>query len=278
MKKILLLTFTLSTLSLNAQQETIFYKEKRVPAKSKKKNSKYTARVELGEAALPENDPDSLYVDVRRRVDSIRRKIEERKKYDFVLEDIPEYKFTTVLRVGKNKSLYYPQERVQNDTISKQVTTDTGEVISKYIINFYNSEVIYKDLDQMKKTSSIRVYIFDLQRRSFLIEEAIIKPNWVLTKEKKNIDKYTCYKATLQKQDTFVEAWYTREIKISEGPMGYWGLPGLILELKEGKKQVEFDKISYLSDPVPIIPPTEGEKVSRQELLALPSKLFNEDN
>lgn len=277
MKKIILLVIALSAIPSKAQQLTVFYKEKRIPAKSEKNNSKYMARVELGEAALPENDPDSLYVDVRRRVDSIRKKIKERKKYDFVLEDIPEYKFTTVLRVEGNKSLYYPQEKVQNDTVSKEVTTGSGEVIRKSIINYYDSEIVYKDLDQMIKTSSIRVHIFDLRRRSFLIKEPIIKPNWVLIDEKKNIDKYTCYKATLKKRDTLVEAWYTKEISINEGPMGYWGLPGLILEVKEGKKHIEFDKISYSSDPIPIIPPTEGQQISRQELIDLPAKLFNEN-
>ncbi|AXT60304.1 GLPGLI family protein [Aquimarina sp. AD10] len=278
MKKILPLIIALVALSSNAQQLTVFYKEKRVPAKSKKKNSMYMGRVELSEMALPENDPDSLYVEARRSFDSIRKKMEEYKKYDFVLEDIPEYRFTTVLRIDKNRSLYYPQEKVQNDTISKQVTTSSGEVIKKFIINFYNSEIVYKDLDRMNKTSAIRAYVFDFRRRSFLIEEAIIKPNWVLTKDRKKIGKYVCYKATLQKQDTLIEAWYTKMIDKNEGPMGYWGLPGLILELKEGKKHVEFDRISYLSDSIPIIPPSEGDKVSRQEFIDLPSKLFFEDN
>lgn len=278
MKRYLVPFLILFTISSYAQQVTVFYKEKRIPAKSKRKNSEFKGRVELAKAALPENDPDSLYVDVRRRVDSMRKEMDELRKYDFILEDIPNYKFTTILRVDKDKSLYYPQEKVQNDTVSKKVITPSGYLIEKYIINFYNSEIVYRDLDQMKKTSAMRVYVFDFKRRSFLIEEAVIKPNWVITKEKKNIGKYACRKATLQKEDTTVEVWFTEDIKINEGPMGYWGLPGLILELKEGNKSVEFDKISYLSDSIPMVPPADGKKVTRQEFIELPAELFFSDD
>ncbi len=278
MKKSILIIISLFTMSSYSQQITVFYKEKRVPAKSKKNNSAFMGRIELMEVMLPENDPDSLYADARRRIDSIKRKIDELRTYDFVLDDIPEYRFTTVLRVDGNKSLYYPQEKVQNDTVSKKLTTPSGQVIEKYIINFYDSEIIYKDLDQMKKNSELRVYVFDFKRRSFLIEDPIITPNWIITKEKKNIANYTCYRATLQKGDALIEAWFTKEIQINEGPMGYWGLPGLILEMTEGKKHVIFDRISYLSDTITLQPPTEGKKISRQEFIELPAKLFYSDN
>ncbi len=61
---------------------------------------------------------------------------------------------------------------------------------------------------------------------------------WVLQNETKKIDGYTCYKATVSRvlyteNEHTVEAWYTPEIPIPFGPIGYGGLPGLILQLTQ---------------------------------------------
>ncbi len=278
MREIVYLVIAMSTLCSNAQQFTVFYKDKRTAAKSKKKQSGFITSVSLSESALPENDPDSLYVDVRRRVDSLKKIIVESEKYDFDLENIPEYEYTTVLKIDGRRSLYYPQEKVNNDTVMKQVTTKSGHVISKGLINYYDSEIVYIDLELMKKISSLRVYIFDYRMRSFLIDENMKQQDWEITNEHKKIDRYVCHKAILRNSDIPVEAWYTTEIPIKHGPRGYWGLPGLIVELKEGKKLLRFDKISFFSDTISIKPPTEGTQISREKFLDLPSKLFYEDN
>ncbi|WP_240614833.1 GLPGLI family protein [Polaribacter filamentus] len=69
---------------------------------------------------------------------------------------------------------------------------------------------------------------------------------------------YTCYKATYTKEienttmsivngetkevknkETIVTtAWYTTQIAISNGPKDYQGLPGLILEINDGKNTI----------------------------------------
>ncbi len=159
----------------------------------------------------------------------------------------------------------------------KQITTESGRTISKRLINYYDSEVIYTDHKLLKKISSLKVYIFDFRSRSFLINENLKQPDWEITKERRKIYRYTCNKAILRNSDIPVEVWYTNEIPVEYGPRGYWGLPGLILELKEGKKQLRFDKISFFTDSLSIKPPIEGTKISREEFLALPSKLFFED-
>lgn len=67
--------------------------------------------------------------------------------------------------------------------------------------------------------------------------------NWLLTKEMKIIEGFTCFKATgnrniyKRKTDETVKkpviAWYCPEINVSTGPSGYGALPGLIMELSE---------------------------------------------
>jgi len=110
-----------------------------------------------------------------------------------------------------------------------------------------------------------------------LIEEKLGIQDWLLTKETKQISKYQCYEAILNSEEQEVTAWYTTKIKANAGPKGYHGLPGLILELKEGRRTIRFDRIQLFSaENTEITPPTEGEKITRQELRDLPAKLFGQ--
>lgn len=63
-----------------------------------------------------------------------------------------------------------------------------------------------------------------------------------------------------------VEAWYTPEIPVSHGPDNYWGLPGLILELADGK--VIYLRIRVVlkpEDEVDIKKPNRGKKINREK-------------
>lgn len=117
--------------------------------------------------------------------------------------------------------------------------------------------------------------------QEFLI--AITPYEWKLTQEKKQIGKYTCYKATTRK---FVEgrngkierkviAWYTNEIPFNYGPKNYNGLPGLILELREDILLIKASKISLNSKKKKVIKkPTKGEKVTLKEYNAIVKEMY----
>ena len=63
-----------------------------------------------------------------------------------------------------------------------------------------------------------------------------------------------------------VTAWYTPEIPVNQGPEGYWGLPGLILEVNDGKTTILCSKIVLNSkDKVEIKPSNNGKVVSQKE-------------
>jgi GLPGLI family protein len=74
---------------------------------------------------------------------------------------------------------------------------------------------------------------------NYLVSRKLNK-DWKLVNETKLIDKYTCYKATTievvqNPKGNFekdIIAWYCPELPFSFGPLGYGGLPGLILELQ----------------------------------------------
>ena len=63
-----------------------------------------------------------------------------------------------------------------------------------------------------------------------------------------------------------ITAWYTPEIPVSQGPEGYWGLPGLILEVNDGKTTILCSKIVLNPKDKPDIKaPSNGKEVSQKE-------------
>ena len=63
-----------------------------------------------------------------------------------------------------------------------------------------------------------------------------------------------------------ITAWYTPEIPVSQGPEGYWGLPGLILEVNDGKTITLCSKVIMNSkDRVDIKASTKGKVISQKD-------------
>ncbi|HSD14669.1 MAG TPA: GLPGLI family protein [Flavobacterium sp.] len=63
-----------------------------------------------------------------------------------------------------------------------------------------------------------------------------------------------------------ITAWYCPEIPINQGPEGYWGLPGLILEVNDGKTVIMCSKLVMNSkDKVEIKAPKGGKVVKQKE-------------
>ena len=67
-------------------------------------------------------------------------------------------------------------------------------------------------------------------------------------------------------KEVVVTAWYTPEIPVNQGPEGYWGLPGLILEVNDGKTVILCSKIVLNpKEKVEIKAVSKGKVVSQKE-------------
>lgn len=61
-------------------------------------------------------------------------------------------------------------------------------------------------------------------------------------------------------------AWYTTEIPVSQGPEGYWGLPGLILEVNDGRTTILCSKlVMNPKEKADIKAPTNGKEISQKD-------------
>ncbi|GAB4240550.1 MAG: GLPGLI family protein [Ekhidna sp.] len=126
----------------------------------------------------------------------------------------------------------------------------------------------------------------DIFGKKFLIEDELPAFTWKITGETKKIGDYNATKAVfmrISEQTTFslndseqtsqtimdttvVVAWFTSEIPVPLGPANSWGLPGLILELKDGNFTYLCTKIELNPDtPVSIVKPDKGKRVTREE-------------
>ncbi|TMM32344.1 GLPGLI family protein [Polaribacter aestuariivivens] len=147
--------------------------------------------------------------------------------------------------------------------------------------------------------------------KKFLITDTMEVPKWELGTETKQIGNYICYNATLtkdvdpldfsnfgrrrnnnkedEKKDSTntanteevnkitITAWYTPQLPVSNGPGEYWGLPGLILEVNEGRTTILCTEIVINpEDKIEIEQPTKGEEVSREEYVEIITKKMEE--
>jgi GLPGLI family protein len=63
-----------------------------------------------------------------------------------------------------------------------------------------------------------------------------------------------------------ITAWYTPEIPVSQGPESYWGLPGLILEVNDGKTVILCSKIVLnAKEKAEIKAPKTGKVISQKD-------------
>jgi GLPGLI family protein len=144
----------------------------------------------------------------------------------------------------------------------------------------------------------------EMMGKEFLVKDTLAKLKWKMETETKKIVNYTCYKATAQQavsksdfrnfrrknqdenqdkkdekekstnfmdnmelpKEVTITAWYTPEIPINQGPEGYWGLPGLILEVNDGKTIMLCSKVVLNSkDKVEIKAPNNGKVITQKE-------------
>ncbi|RXG14229.1 GLPGLI family protein [Leeuwenhoekiella aestuarii] len=169
------------------------------------------------------------------------------------------------LLFSKEKSLF------SNDDFMKKDGDNYLELaLGPYTGKYYKDHIEKKGLWQMSAFNE-----------EFLI--ALSPVEWTITDEHKEIMGYTCYKAYSNQSnlaeddfgDFLVEAWFTPELPISSGPLGYGNLPGIILDLKLRNEHYFAIKIEY--NPVELIQiqrPKTGKKIKFSELNAYANKLI----
>jgi GLPGLI family protein len=175
------------------------------------------------------------------------------------------------LQVKNEESLFQQIEelKVENEPVNLgRIIGETG----KFYIN-----------SKSKKTLREKEVMGDL----YSIYSHLDSINWNLTQEEKKIGKYICYKATTSiEKITFkgtiiqhITAWYTPELNIPHGPIGFGGLPGLIIELRrDGTRNYVYSMIKIalnLEKKINIKEPNDGILVNQKEFYDIERNITN---
>jgi GLPGLI family protein len=108
-------------------------------------------------------------------------------------------------------------------------------VQKRVVFNHKNRPVNYIFLKEQKLISTENLF-----KKRYFVEENIPKINWKISDEYKNIGNYKCQKAEgIFRGRTYI-AWFTNQLPVPYGPWKLQGLPGLILEVIDSKKELIF--------------------------------------
>lgn len=124
----------------------------------------------------------------------------------------------TYLNGNGNYSLY-----VEDFRNSSEVSSGASEMIK---ISTENNPTYYKELKK-----NITIYNDHVKFNFFNIKDSIGLFNWKIEQETKKILNYNCQKASLNFRGRDFVVYFTSDIKVSDGPLKFTGLPGLILEV-----------------------------------------------
>jgi len=187
-----------------------------------------------------------------------------------------QFQKTFLLTFNKEASIYKQEEELDKPNVGMG---DGIQFVS--IGDGGGSDVLYKNTKEERYAEQVDTY-----GKIFLVKDNIEKLNWKLGPETKYIGEYQCFKATYTKmvekpriafddevdldkepemEERTVTAWYTPQIPVNNGPSNYQGLPGLILEIHDGKLTIICSKIVLNpEDKVEITEPTKGKEVNQE--------------
>ncbi len=104
----------------------------------------------------------------------------------------------------------------------------------------------------------------------YLVNGPLKKYHWILSSDSKEISGKTCYKAIL-KNDPTITAWFTPDIPLGYAPLGYYGLPGLVVSMETPIYTLNLKEITDVRDFKFIIP-NEGKSILEKDFERLINK------
>ena len=151
-------------------------------------------------------------------------------------------KLNMILDITPKEVKFYGQNLAITDSLNKKFGTNSeytdmsGQVVKRKVNSFDNENYINI-------------------KQGYYTFKTTDKINWTISDETKKLENYTLQKATTQFGGRNWTAWFCKDIPFNEGPFKLRGLPGLIFELSDIKKNFIYNLIK--SQKLPEIHSTE---------------------
>lgn len=190
-------------------------------------------------------------------------------------------------------------KKMDNNTISftEKMYRDTS-IESKLVFNTLESSFVIEDFLEISEDVSKKMiragagnknlYYYNMLTKKMneqdckLLEDCFVLEHptieWEISQETKIIGSYKCYRAThkvtSKNNEQIIIAWFSPQIPFSFGPKNYSGLPGLILELDDGKiifkaKNILLNKKEKIKVKKP-----KGKQITKEEFDARLRKAY----
>ncbi|MDH5034154.1 GLPGLI family protein [Chryseobacterium cucumeris] len=150
-------------------------------------------------------------------------------------------KVNMFLDITPKEVKFYGKDLAIRDSLNKKFGTNfsytdmTGQVVKRKINSFDNENFINI-------------------KNGYYTFKTIDKINWTIADEIKKVENYTLQKATTKFGGRSWTAWFCKDIPFNEGPFKLRGLPGLIFELSDAKKNFLYTLVK--SRELPEVSPT----------------------
>ena len=153
------------------------------------------------------------------------------------------YQEEMILLIGKNSSRYTSYVKMKQQTefyqhVNEQIKNNGGTLNGAHITSNRKTRTIPEDY-----------YFFHAENQlirseylvsTYFVPEAIPQIDWKITMDTVNLSGVKCQKATAFFRGRNWIAWFAPDMPFQSGPWKLHGLPGLILEAYDSKKEVQF--------------------------------------
>ncbi|MGO2358816.1 MAG: GLPGLI family protein [Mesonia sp.] len=167
-----------------------------------------------------------------------------------------------ILKFKGAESLFFLEEKMETDAnTNSALSKRIGGTSGKYYMDVKNKTILHET---------------EIFSQKFLV--ILNDKNFFITKESKTIEGFKCFKAIFKKIEkapnknlkdieSIVEVWFAPELSFPFGPLDYYNLPGLILEVKTNNIILRAKKISLKKNNFDIERPCDGQELTEKEYL-----------
>ena len=155
--------------------------------------------------------------------------------YDVVYKKDSTSNITTkenyILDIGTKETKYYTYDFFVADSLI------TNNIPFPKEMKLNTSDII------VHKNNNNEFFQYDLLENTVLQLQTNDTQKWNLSQEKKNVKNLSLQKAITTWGGRNWTAWFAEEIPFQEGPYKFHGLPGLIVEIYDNKKNYHFELV-----------------------------------
>jgi GLPGLI family protein len=149
-----------------------------------------------------------------------------------------------LLVIGKNASVYTSYDKINRDLqiqqkIQEQIKNQAGGGTLNIKLDAGSSTQV-TDIDYYYFAKEQKLITKERLFSNYLVTEDAPKINWKLEKDTATFSGIKCQKATANFKGRNWIAWYATDLPFQSGPWKLNGLPGLIIEAYDQKKEVKF--------------------------------------